>query len=81
MKLALTFRFCNAFRLLVHHKTLNQYFKDQHISKYLAIKQKNHLKYLVGLAIEVEVPPVTGFRGQGAGLRSSGLVSILVKRA
>ena len=48
--------------MLVHHETLIQHLKDQHIPKYLANKQKNHPKYLVGPSIEVEVPLVTGCR-------------------
>ena len=60
MSLKFKYRFCNPLWVLVHHKTLIQYFKDQHIPKDLANKQKNHSKYLVGPAIEVEVPPVTG---------------------
>ena len=46
--------------MLVHHETIIQYFEDQHIPKDLANKRKNHSKYLVGPAIEVEVPLVTG---------------------
>ena len=46
--------------MLVHHETLIEYFQDQHISKDLGSKQKNHSKYLVGPAIEVEVPLVIG---------------------
>ena len=46
--------------MLVRHETLIQYFKDQLIPKDLANKRKKHSKYLVGPAIEVEVPPVTG---------------------
>ena len=41
-------------------ETLIQYLADQHILKDLANKQKYHSNNLVGPAIEVEVPPVTG---------------------
>ena len=45
---------------MVHHETLIQYLKGQDIPKYLVNPQNNHLRYLVGLTIKVEVPPVTG---------------------
>ena len=49
---------------MVHHETIIQYFENQHIPKYLANKRKNRSKYLVGPAIEAEVPPVTGCTDQ-----------------
>ena len=62
MKSNLIIKFCNAFWVLVHYDTLVQYFQDQHIPKDLGNKHKNHLKYLVGPATEVEVSPVTECR-------------------
>ena len=50
--------------MLVHYETLIQYFKVNYIRKDLANKLKNRSKYLVGPAIEVEVPPVTGCTDQ-----------------
>ena len=54
------FLICDALGVLVHHETLIQYLKDRHILKDLGNKPKNHSQYIVGLAIEVEMPPVTG---------------------
>ena len=59
MKLKFTLWFCHTLWWLVDHETLIKYFEDQHIPKDLASKWKNHSKYLVGSAIEVEVPHVT----------------------